>query len=107
MKFGFTKNGRKLFLRNQSINIMHLNKDIVFMMPNHEKNEYNYEINVCFFWRMNFDSMKNGGKKSFSCKTNASISCTPMRSIPIMRICLGCPIMERMDIIMKIHGPLF
>ena len=45
---------------------------------------------------------ENGGKKSFSQETQASISC-----IPIKRKCLWYPITKRMDTITRIHVHLF
>ena len=61
-------------------------------------------IHVCLFWCLNLDSKENGGKKSFSCKTQASISYILMR-----RMCLQCPIiiMKRMKITTWIHVCLF
>ena len=47
--------------------------------------------------KMNSNS-KNGGKRSFSFKTKASIPFIPMR-----RMCLWCPILKRMEIIMWIQ----
>ena len=54
-------------------------------------------IHVYRNWKMNFNS-KIGYKRSFSYETKASISL-----IPTSRMCLWCPIMKRMEIIMWIH----
>ena len=56
------------------------------------------KIRVLLFWLINFDSMENVGKKSFSYEANVSLS-----FIPIRRICLLCLIMKRKDIITCIH----
>ena len=52
------------------------------------------KIQVYLISWTNFDSKKNNGKKSFSCRTKASKSCLPM-----MRICLYCPITKEMYIL--------
>ena len=36
-------------------------------------------VQVCLISRINFDYAENGGKKSFPCKSKASISCIPTR----------------------------
>ena len=46
------------------------------LVPNQEKIEIITTILVCLIWMMNFDFKENGGKKSISYKTKASISCT-------------------------------
>ena len=55
-------------------------------------------IHVFVIWWMNFDSMENGGKKSFSCKTKASKSWILMK-----KTCSCYLITKRIDIIMRIH----
>ena len=46
---------------------------------NNKKMEIIMSIQVCLISQMNFDYKENGGKKSFSCKSKASILCIPMR----------------------------
>ena len=54
-------------------------------------------IHVYCCWKMNLNS-KNGRKRSFSFVTKASIPFIPTR-----RMCLWCPILKRMEIIMWIQ----
>ena len=45
---------------------------------NNKMNGDYYEYQVCLISWMNFDCRENGGKKSLSCKSEASISYIPM-----------------------------
>ena len=56
-------------------------------------------IQVCLILQMTVNYKENGGKKSFSCKSKALVSCIPMR-----RTWLQCPKIEKMEIIMSIQG---
>ena len=47
--------------------------------PNKKRMGIIISIQVCLISLMNFDYQKNGGKKSISCKSKASILCIPMR----------------------------
>ena len=70
---------RKLFLQIQSGNIVYRNVENMIVMPITKRMEIVMSIQVCLISWMNFDYKENGGKKSFSCKSKASISCNPMR----------------------------
>ena len=59
-------------------------------------------IQVCFISWVNINYKENEGKKSFSCKTKASIS-----FIPIRRMCLQGKIMKILEIMTRIHVCLF
>ena len=90
---------KKLFLQNQSTNIVHLSNENMFMMPNNKK-KGDYYKNPCLSHLTNvLDSKENGGR-SFSCETKAWILCAPM-----MRTCLWCPTTKRKD--SRMHVLLF
>ena len=61
-------------------------------------NGINTSIQVCIIPWMNFDYKDNGWKKSFSCKSKASMLC-----IPIWRTWLQCPLTKRIEIIASIQ----
>ena len=69
---------RKLFLQIRSINMVYPNVENLIVVPITKRIEIIKCIHVCLISRMNFDYTKNGWKKSFSCKSKASISCIPM-----------------------------
>ena len=69
---------RKLFLQIQSINMMYPNEENMIVMPIAKRMEIVMSIQVCLLPRMNFDYKENGGKKSFPCKSRASISYIPL-----------------------------
>ena len=71
----------KLFLQNQSVNIMYPNEKNVFMVPITKWMEIILRIHVCFIWLTNFNCKENGGKKSFSCEAKATISGVSMRTM--------------------------
>ena len=65
---------KRLFLQIQSINIMYPNMVNMIVVPNNKKKvEIITSIQVCLISQMNFDYKENGGKKSFSTKSKASI----------------------------------
>ena len=68
----------KLFSRLQSINIVYANEEkmIVALLP--KRIEIIMSVQVCLNWQMDFDYEENGGKKGFSYKSKALISCIPM-----------------------------
>ena len=68
---------RKLFLPNQSSNIMFLNMENMIVVPLTKRMDIITSIQVCLIPWMNFNYKENGGKKSFSCQTKRSISCIP------------------------------
>ena len=85
--------GKWSFFYKTKHQFIYPNKEIEFMLPNHEKRG-DYYVNPCYLkWKMNFNS-KNSKKKSFSYETKASISFTLM-----MRICLWCPIIKEKRIL--------
>ena len=92
----------KLFLWNQSINIMYTNEKMCLRCPTMKGMGIIMKIHANLFQQMNFDSIENGRKKNFSYKIKLSISCIPMRKI---NFC--CPIRRRINIITKIHVHLF
>ena len=55
----------KLFLQIQSINITYPNVENMIAKPTTKRMEIIMCIHVCLISRMNFDYMKNGGKKAF------------------------------------------
>ena len=75
-----------------------LMKKISLWWPIIKEMKINMSIHVSLNWRIKFDSIKNGGKKSFSRETKASISCILMR-----RTCLWWPIVKEREIITSIH----
>ena len=89
---------RKLILPNQGSNIMCPNEENVIVVPNHKKKEIIMRIHFYLIWWMNLDSIKNGGNKTFSCQTKASIS-----YILIRRIWLYCLIIKRLEIGIRIQ----
>ena len=80
MNFDYKDNGekKKLFLQIQSINIVYLNVENMLVVPITKRMEITIRIQVCLISQMNFDYEENEGKKSFSCKSKASISCIRM-----------------------------
>ena len=70
----------------------------MIIVPNNKKLEIIVRIKVCLIWWTSFDSRENGGKKSFSYQTKASIS-----HIPIKRTWLWCPITKKLKIITRIQ----
>ena len=60
------------------------------MVFNYEKKEVYYKNPCLFHYQMSFTSKENGGNRSFSYETKASISL-----IPMSRMRLRCPIMKK------------
>ena len=54
---------------------MYPNVENMVVVPITKRMEIIMGIQVYLFSRMNFDFKENGGKKSFSCKSKASMSC--------------------------------
>ena len=69
---------RKLFLQIKGINIMYPNVEYMIVVPITKRMEVIMGIQVYPISGMNFNYKENGGKKSFSCKSKASISSFPM-----------------------------
>ena len=87
----------KFFLWNQSLNSFISKSWTSLWYPIMKKRKIIMWTHVCLSWQKYFVS-KTVWKKSFSYETKALIS-----FIPIMRMCLWCPIMKREDIIIWIH----
>ena len=68
----------KVFLQIQSIKIVYPNIGNMIPVQMTKGIESITRIKVCLISWMNFDYKENGGKKSFSCKSKASISGVPM-----------------------------
>ena len=68
---------KKLFLLIQSINIMSSQLGEYDCSAHKKRMEIIMCIKVCLISRMNFDYKVYGEKNSFSCKSDASISCIP------------------------------
>ena len=83
----------KFSLWNQCINSFIPMKRMTLWCLIIKRKEIIMWIHVYPYWKMNFNS-KNGRKKSFSYESKASISFIPMR-----RMNLWCPIIERKEII--------
>ena len=81
MNFDYEENGEKekLFLQIESDNIVYPSVENKIVVPITKAMEIILSIQVCLISRMNFDYEENGGKKTFSCKSKASISRIPMR----------------------------
>ena len=88
----------KLFFQIESISIVYPNVESMIVVTIRKRIEIIMSTQVCHIFWMNFDYNKNGGKKSFSCKTKASIS-----GILFIRMSFCSSIMRRLKIIMKIH----
>ena len=74
MNFDYKENGKKkLFLEIQSINVIYPNEERMIVMPITEGMGFITSIPACLILWMNFDSKENGGKRSYSCKSKASI----------------------------------
>ena len=70
---------RKLCLQIQSINIVYPNMENMIVMPITKRMEIIMSIQVCLISWMNINYKENRGKKSFSCKSKASMSYIPIR----------------------------
>ena len=57
--------GKKAFLTNPSVNIVYPNVENMIVMPIAKRMDIVMSIHVCLISQMNFDYMKNGGKKAF------------------------------------------
>ena len=57
----------------QSINIMHPNEENMTIVPITKRMEIIINTYVCFILQINIDYKENGRKKSFPCKSKASI----------------------------------
>ena len=78
MNFNHKENGeKKLFLLNQGIDIVYPNEVNMIIVPIAKRMEIIPSLQVCIISWMNFDYKGNAGKKSFSCKSEALISCIP------------------------------
>ena len=72
MDFDYKENGgKKSFLQIQSINIVYPNNENMIVVPITKGMEIIMTIQVCLISRISFDYTKNGGKKSFFCKSKA------------------------------------
>ena len=60
---------KTLFLQMESIKFMCGNVENLVVVAIRKKMEIIMSIQVCFISKMNFDYTKNGGNKSFSCKS--------------------------------------
>ena len=69
---------KKAFLANPTINIMYPNAENKIIVPITKIMEVIMSIEVCPIPWVNVDYKKNDGRKSFSCKSKASISFLPM-----------------------------
>ena len=79
MNFDYKENDRnKAFLANPKHNIMYPNVANMIVVLISNRKGIIMSIQVCHISRMNLDYKENGGKKSFSCKSKASISCIPL-----------------------------
>ena len=67
------------FLANPTHQYCVSNEENMIIVPTTKEIEIITSIQVCLIARINFDYKKNGEKKSFSSKSNASISWIPMR----------------------------
>ena len=76
----------KPFLQIQSINIMYCNEENMIDMPITKGMEMIMRIRVWLIPWININCKENSGKKSFSYKSKALISCIPKR-----RTWLWCP----------------
>ena len=85
--------GSQVFLSNLCINLFILMSGMNLWRLIIKRKEIIMWICVYPNWKMNFNS-KNGGKRSFSYETKASISFIPMK-----RTNLWCPIIGRKEII--------
>ena len=77
----YKENGKKksFFLENPIINIVYTNEEIMIVVPIIKGMEIIMSIQLHLISRMNLDYKEDYGKKSFSCKSKASIPCIPMR----------------------------
>ena len=57
---------------------MYANEENMIVVPITKRIEIIMSIQVSLIPRINFNNKENGGKKSLSCKSKASISCVPM-----------------------------
>ena len=87
----------KFFLWNQSINYFIPMRRMNLWCLIIKRKEIIMWIHIYLNWKMNFN-FKNGGKRCFFYKTKALKSFIPKR-----RICLWCPILEWIEIIMWVH----
>ena len=85
----------KLFLQIRSINIVYPNKENMIAVSITKIMEIIISIQICLISRINFDYMENGGKKSFSFKSIASISCIPIWTV--------VPITNRIETVISIQ----
>ena len=70
---------KKLLLQIQSINIVYPNEENMIVVPITKRKEIIISIQVFLISQINFDYKENVGKKNFSCKSKASISCISMK----------------------------
>ena len=66
----------------------------MIVVPITKKMEIIMSIQVCLISGMNINYKENGGKKRFSCKSKASISC-----IPVRKTWLSCPLTKKMRLL--------
>ena len=72
---------RKAFLANPKMNIVYPNETNMIVVTITKRMEIIASIQVQLISQINFDYKENGGKKSFSIKPKATMSCIPMRRI--------------------------
>ena len=70
---------RKAFLANPKREYRVSNVENMIVVPIRKRLEIIMSIKAYLISWMNFDYKENGGKKNFSCKSNASILCIPVR----------------------------
>ena len=71
----------------------------IVVVANHKKKiEIITRIHVCLISQINFICKENSGKKSFSCKYKALVSC-----IPMWRTWLWCLIIIKIEVITRIQ----
>ena len=79
MNFDYKEHGGNKSFSSESIaSILCPNVENMIVVPIRKGMEIIMSMQVCPTSWMNFDYKENGGKKSFSCKAKASISCIPM-----------------------------
>ena len=77
---------RKLFLQIQSINIAYLNVENMIVMPITKIMGTTMSIQVCLISWMNFDHVKNGGKKAFVANLKINIVYPKVESMIVVPI---------------------
>ena len=80
VNFDHKANGeREAFLANPMHQYHGLNEEKMIVVPLTKRVEIIMSIQVCLISRLNINYEENGGKKTFSCESKASISYILMR----------------------------